>query len=85
MQILVTAATGTLGRMVARQLIAAGHSVSGLAEHPHACLDPAVEFVCARLSDPVLQDLADEADAVIHLAPSTRQRPATPASTALPR
>jgi nucleoside-diphosphate-sugar epimerase len=68
-QILVTAATGTVGRMVARQLIAAGHAVSGIAEHPHACLDPGVEFVCAPLSDPVLQELADEADAVIHLAP----------------
>src|SRR5580693_6800592 len=55
--------------MVARQLIAAGHTVSGIAEHPHACLDPAVDFVCAPLSDPVLQELADEADAVIHLAP----------------
>ena len=69
MQILVTAATGTAGRMVARQLIAAGHTVSGIAEHPHAYLDPAVEFVCAPLSDPVVQELADEADAVIHLAP----------------
>ncbi len=69
MQVLVTAATGTLGRMVARQLIAAGHSVSGIAGRPHAFLDPAVEFVCAPLSDPVLQELADEADVVIHLAP----------------
>jgi len=68
-QVLVTAATGTVGRMVARQLIAAGHAVSGIAEHPHACLDPGVEFVCAPLSDPVLHELADEADAVIHLAP----------------
>jgi nucleoside-diphosphate-sugar epimerase len=68
-QILVTAATGTLGRLVARQLIAAGHTVSGVSERPHACLDPNVEFVCASLSDPVLQELADEADAVIHLAP----------------
>ncbi len=76
MQILVTAATGTAGRMVARQLIAAGHTVSGIAEHPHACLDPAVDFVCAPLSDPVLQDLADEADAVIHLAPVDATAPA---------
>jgi nucleoside-diphosphate-sugar epimerase len=67
--VLVTAATGTLGRIVARQLIAAGHTVSGIAEHPHACLDPAVEFVRAPLSDPVLQELADDADAVVHLAP----------------
>jgi nucleoside-diphosphate-sugar epimerase len=68
-QILVTDATGTVGRLVARQLIAAGHTVSGVAEHPHACLDPNVDFVCASLNDPVLQELADEADAVIHLAP----------------
>jgi nucleoside-diphosphate-sugar epimerase len=68
-QILVTDATGTVGRLVARQLIAAGHAVSGIAEHPHACLDAGVDFVCAPLSDPVLQGLADEADAVIHLAP----------------
>jgi nucleoside-diphosphate-sugar epimerase len=66
--ILVTDATGALGRLVARQLIAAGHTVSGIAEHPHACLDAGVNFFCAPLSDPVLQDLADEADAVIHLA-----------------
>jgi hypothetical protein len=68
-QILVTAATGTVGRLVARQLIAAGHTVRGIAEQPHACLDPGVDFVCAPLSDPVLQELADEADAVLHLAP----------------
>lgn len=69
MRILVTDATGAIGRLVARQLIAAGHTVTGIAEHPHPYLDPAVEFVCAPLSHPVLQDLADEADAVIHLAP----------------
>jgi nucleoside-diphosphate-sugar epimerase len=68
-QILVTDATGAVGRLVARQLIAAGHTVSGIAEHPHPCLDPGVEFVRASLGDPVLQELADEADAVIHLAP----------------
>ncbi|OMC07740.1 NAD-dependent epimerase/dehydratase family protein [Mycobacterium sp. SP-6446] len=69
MQILVTDATGTVGRLVARQLIAAGHAVSGIAARPHPCLDPNVEFVCAPLSHPVLQQLANEADAVIHLAP----------------
>jgi len=68
-QILVTDATGTVGRLVARQLIAAGHTVSGVAEHPHACLDTGVDLVCASLNDPILQELADEADAVIHLAP----------------
>jgi nucleoside-diphosphate-sugar epimerase len=68
-QILVTDATGTVGRLVARQLIAAGHTVSGIAEHPHGYLDAGVKLVYAPLSDPVLQELADEADAVIHLAP----------------
>lgn len=69
MHILVTDATGALGRLVAGQLIAAGHTVSGIAELPHPCLDRNVEFVCASLRDPVVQELADEADAVIHLAP----------------
>jgi nucleoside-diphosphate-sugar epimerase len=74
-QILVTDATGAVGRLVARQLIAAGHSVSGIAEHPHPCLDPGVEFVRAPLSAPVLQDLTDEADAVLHLAPVDARAP----------
>ena len=69
MQILITDATGTLGRLVARQLIAAGHTVTGIAQRPHACLDPNVALFCAPLTDPILQELADEADAVIHLAP----------------
>ena len=75
MQILVTDATSTVGRLVARQLTAAGHTVTGIAERPHACLDPDVALVCARLSDPVLQELADEADAVIHLAPVDTRAP----------
>ncbi|MGB9224761.1 hypothetical protein, partial [Mycobacterium sp.] len=53
MQVLVTDATGTVGRLVARQLLAAGHTVSGIAEQPHNYLDPDVKFVCAALSDPV--------------------------------
>ncbi|OSC29320.1 hypothetical protein B8W69_09990 [Mycobacterium vulneris] len=69
MHILVTDATGALGRLVAGQLIAAGHMVTGIAELPHPCLDRNVEFVCAPLRDRVLRELADEADAVIHLAP----------------
>jgi nucleoside-diphosphate-sugar epimerase len=68
-QVLVTDATGAVGRMVARQLIAAGHAVRGIASRPHPYLDAGVELVCAPLTDPIFQDLADEADAVIHLAP----------------
>jgi nucleoside-diphosphate-sugar epimerase len=67
--ILVTDATGALGRLVAGQLIAAGHTVTGIAELPHPCLDRNVEFVCASLRDRALRELTDEADAVIHLAP----------------
>ncbi|ORA09635.1 NAD-dependent epimerase/dehydratase family protein [Mycobacterium arosiense] len=69
MHILVTDATGALGRLVAGQLIAAGHTVTGIAELPHPCLDRNVEFVCAPLRDRVLRELTDEADAVLHLAP----------------
>jgi nucleoside-diphosphate-sugar epimerase len=68
-QILVTDATGALGRLVTAQLIAAGHSVSGVAELPHPCLDSNVEFVCAPLRDPIVGELAYDADVVIHLAP----------------
>jgi nucleoside-diphosphate-sugar epimerase len=67
--ILVTDATGALGRLVAGQLIAAGHTVTGIAALPHPCLDRNVEFVCASLRDRALRELTDEADAVIHLAP----------------
>ncbi len=69
MRILVTGVTGVVGRLVARQLVAAGHTVSGIAARPHDCLDPGVDFVCAPLHDPVLQQLADAADVVLHLAP----------------
>jgi nucleoside-diphosphate-sugar epimerase len=68
-RILVTDVTGAVGRSVARRLVAAGHAVSGIAKRPHDWLDPEVPFVCASLADPVLQELADNADAVIHLAP----------------
>jgi nucleoside-diphosphate-sugar epimerase len=68
-RILLTAVTGLLGRAVARQLIAAGHGVTGIAAHPHHNLHPDVDFVCASLGDPVLQQLAGAADVVLHLAP----------------
>lgn len=69
MRILLTGATGTVGRQAARHLIAAGQSVSGIARRPHDCLPPQVDLVCAALSEPILLDLAEDADAVIHLAP----------------
>ena len=69
MRILLTGVTGLLGRAMARQLIAAGHAVTGIAAHPHHNLHPDVDFVCASLGDPVLQQLAGASDVVLHLAP----------------
>src|SRR5258708_13218056 len=54
---------------MARQLIAAGHAVTGIAAYPHHNLHPDVDFVCASLGDPVLQQLAGASDVVLHLAP----------------
>lgn len=65
----MTGVTGVVGRVVARQLAAAGHSVCGIARRPHDQLDPEVEYVCAPLGGPILQELADEAQVVLHLAP----------------
>lgn len=55
MHILVTDATGALGWLVAGQLIAAGHTVTGIAELSYPCLDRNVEFVCEPLRDRVLR------------------------------
>ncbi|MGC2655393.1 MAG: NAD-dependent epimerase/dehydratase family protein, partial [Mycobacterium sp.] len=75
MRVLITDVSGLVGRSVARQLVAAGHTVSGIAHRPHDWLDPAVEFVRAPLHGPVLQKLADEADVVLHLAPLESNAP----------
>ena len=69
MRIFLTGVTGLLGRAMARQLIAAGHAVTGIAAYPHHNLHPDVDFVCASLGDPVLEQLADASDVVLHLAP----------------
>ncbi|BBX44908.1 NAD(P)H-binding protein [Mycobacterium cookii] len=69
MRILLTGVTGLLGRAVARQLVAAGHTVTGIAAEPHESLHPDVDFVRGSLVDPVLQQLADASEVVLHLAP----------------
>ncbi|MFZ0717944.1 NAD-dependent epimerase/dehydratase family protein [Mycobacterium sp.] len=69
MRILLTGVTGLLGRAMAGQLIAAGHAVTGIAAYPHQNLHPDVDFVCAPLGDPILEQLADASDVVLHLAP----------------
>jgi uncharacterized protein YbjT (DUF2867 family) len=68
-RILLTGATGAVGRLVARHLVAAGHTVSGIAQRPHEYLPAQIDLICAPLSSPILQDLTGDADAVIHLAP----------------
>jgi nucleoside-diphosphate-sugar epimerase len=79
-RILLTGVTGMLGRAVARQLVAAGYAVSGIAGRPHERLDPNVDFVCGPLGGPILQELADESDVVLHLAPI---EPAVPGSAGI--
>ncbi|MBV8348641.1 MAG: NAD-dependent epimerase/dehydratase family protein, partial [Mycolicibacterium sp.] len=69
MRILLTGVTGVVGRAVARQLLAAGYAVSGIAGHPHDNLEPDVDFVCGLLGGPTLHQLADDSDVVVHLAP----------------
>lgn len=80
MRILLTDVTGMLGRDLARQLTAAGHAVTAVAARPPEKLHPAVEFVPAPLADPMLQQLADAADVVLHLAPI---EPGTPGSAGI--
>jgi nucleoside-diphosphate-sugar epimerase len=74
-RILLTGVTGLVGRALARQLIAAGHAVTGIAGHPHENLHPDVDFVCSSLGDPILQQLADACDVVVHLAPIESSTP----------
>ena len=75
MRILLTGVTGLVGRALARQLIGAGHAVTGIAGHPHENLHPDVDFVCGSLGDPILQQLADACDVVVHLAPIESSTP----------
>src|SRR6478735_5674478 len=69
MRILITGVTSGLGRLAAGHLAAAGHHVTGVAEHQHPDLDPRVEALYGSLNAPGLGELTDAADAVVHLAP----------------
>ena len=56
-RILVTGATGTVGRQVVSQLLATGARVRALTRHPDAAgLPPAVEVVCGDLTAPATLD-----------------------------
>jgi nucleoside-diphosphate-sugar epimerase len=76
-RILLTGVTGVVGRAVARQLVAAGYAVTGIATLPHENLHPDVDVVCGPLDHPMLQQLADESDVVLT---SPRSKPARPAA-----
>ncbi|MDT5019932.1 MAG: hypothetical protein QOI33_456 [Mycobacterium sp.] len=80
MRILLIGVTSLLGRATARQLIAVGHAVTGVAAHAHENLHRDVDFVGAALGDPILQRLVDAADVILHLAPV---EPGVPASAGL--
>ncbi|MCB0929507.1 MAG: hypothetical protein U0R77_12240 [Mycolicibacterium insubricum] len=67
MRILLAGVAQTLGRASARQLIAAGHEVCGIDVADDPRLDPRVAVTVADLEDPVLDDLAADADVIIHL------------------
>jgi nucleoside-diphosphate-sugar epimerase len=84
-RILLTGVTGVVGRAVARQLLAAGCAVSGIAAHPHENLDPGVDFICAPLGGPMLQQLADDSDVVLHLAPIQTTAPGSAGISGLVR
>lgn len=72
MRVFVTGATGFIGSAVTRELIAHGHSVTGLARSPRsaaALRRAGAEPVAGSLQDPQsLNAAAKAADGVIHLA-----------------
>jgi nucleoside-diphosphate-sugar epimerase len=82
-RILLTGVTGVVGRALARQLLAAGYAVSGIAGRPHDNLDPDVNFVCGPLGGPILHQLADDSDVVVHLAPIEADAPGSAGTNGL--
>lgn len=78
MRVLVTGATGRIGRHLVRALMAAGHEVRALVmpnDRRAACLSPRVEAVCGRVE--ALDSLCpaiDGVDAVFHLAGALTSR-----------
>lgn len=67
MRVLVTDVAAESGRTLARRLLAAGHDVVGLATSRHRYLDPGVELIRGRASDPTSLLIASAGcDSVVH-------------------
>ncbi|WP_217197023.1 NmrA family NAD(P)-binding protein [Streptomyces buecherae] len=68
MTILVTGATGNVGRAVVEQLVERGHRVRALSRDPgRAALPAGVEVVCGDLAEPGTLDAAFDGLSAVHL------------------
>lgn len=70
MRVLVTGASGFLGRAICTQLVEQGHSVRGFQRNPHPHLEQlGIEQRCGDLADfGAVTDASENVDAVIHSA-----------------
>ncbi len=68
MKVLVTGATGLIGRALTLELLTAGHEVVGLACRPRPEADLPAEIIFADVTDPHLGKRLPQVDAVVHLA-----------------
>lgn len=69
MRVLISDVAGSTGRDVARQLLAAGHEVAGLAPAPHRYVDPGVDLVVEPSpGQDTWNRMVAGCDTVVHLA-----------------
>ncbi|HIP38663.1 MAG TPA: NAD-dependent epimerase/dehydratase family protein [Desulfocapsa sulfexigens] len=78
MKILVTGASGIVGRPLVERLLADGHEVIGLCRHPEKTDTPHLQWLAGDVSKPRLgqsrkiwQQLCEEIDTIFHLAART--------------
>ncbi len=70
MKVLITGATGFIGRRLVQRLQAGGHTVLGLSRNPDRATKsvPGVEFYAWEPGKPVTVDLVRDVDAIVNLA-----------------